>query len=142
MGVVLTAMVVVTNPEYCTETTPLGIATRAMYYHLHKNYAHTMMNPACSVIAWAPLFDSHARLFRRVMACFRKHTSNKFHCSYASEVLGLSACVRQMGSCVASRTTRNTLEERLLYETIIDTYEEMSSELTTMYLRIMRYDIS
>lgn len=135
-------MVVVTNPEYCTETTPLGIATRAMSYHLHKNYEHTMGNPVCSVVAWAPLFDSHARLFRRLMACFRKHTSKKFHCSYASEVLSLSACVRQMVSCVASRTTRDTLDERLLYETIQDTYDEMSRELTTMYLHIMRYDTS
>lgn len=133
-------MVATTNTEHDAEAAPFYAATRALIYHMHADYAHTTGNPACPVVAWAALFDSHARLFRRMMACFRRRRTNRFHCSLVTEVLRLSAYVRMMASCVASHTTRHTLEERLMYETIVDTYEEMSAELAMMYVHMMRHD--
>ena len=133
-------MVATTVAEYDTDTSPFIVATRALIYHMHKDYAHTMGNPACSVVAWAALFDSHTRLFRRMIARFRKRRTNRFHYATVTEVLRLSAYVRQIASCVAARTTWSTVDERLLYETIMDTYDEMSSELALMYVHMMRHD--
>ena len=135
-------MVVVTNTKLLAENPPLSIATRAMRYHLHKNYYHTIENSVCSVVEWSPLFESHARLFRRVMACFRKHTSNTFHISIVTDMHYVIGCIRHMINCVTFCTTRDTLDERLFYETIKDTYYDMCGEMTTMYFRMMHHNIN
>jgi hypothetical protein len=96
--------------------------------------------PNCSIYALMPIVTSHARLTHRIMNRCRIRGTETFHHSILNELLGVITLMRLMRESIELHATKDSPDERQLYESVMDVYEDNMAALSNTYMHMVRPD--